>query len=139
MAHTRSLLTLALLALAVAVGGFLYASKRKEEVYIVYTLVFETDAEIAENLHVGDPLIDACGKEGAGEILKITREDALKEDAFGVFSSPRKTAVALTVGGIGVRKQGDAFIGTLTPRAGAGIYLLGGARIEGLCVKVGVI
>ena len=139
MAHTRSFLIFGLLALAVVASGFLYASNQKEEVYLVYTIVIEADAEIVDSLHVGDSLIDACGKEGAGEILKITKEDALREDAFGVFPTPHRRTVALTLGGVGIKKEGEATIGTLTPRVGAGVYLLGGARLEGVCVKVRVI
>ena len=139
MAHTRSLLIFALL-LSLGLGGvFLLKKPKEEEVYLVYTAVFEVDTALADTVHVGDTLTDACGKAAAGEVLKVTREDALAEDAFGVYPRHNRTALALTIGGVGVKTEGEARIGTLTPRVGGAVYLLGGARLEGLCVRVRMI
>ena len=108
----------------------------EEKVYLVYTAVFEVDASLAHRLHLGERLIDARGKEDAGEILKITRENALREDVYGVYSLPDRVTLALTLGGEGKRKDGDARIGTLTPRVGEAVYLLGAGKLEGVCVGV---
>ena len=80
-------------------------------------------------------MTDACGKEYAGEILKVTVEDALGEDSFGVYPIQGKKRVAITLGGYG-KKGKEGRIGTLTPRVGEAVYLLGRARIEGICVRV---
>ena len=139
MAHTRSLLIFVVL-LAFLLGGAFFLKQPKEEaVYLVYTAVFEVESALADTVRVGDSVTDACGKEGAGEVLKVTKEELLKEDVFGVYPVPDRTALALTVGGMGVRKKGEARIGTLTPRVGEAIYLLGSTRLEGLCIGVRVL
>lgn len=139
MAHTRSLLAFIILLFILIGAVFLIQDLRKEEVYLVYTAVFEVDTALADAVRVGDIMTDACGKEAAGEVLKITRDEALKEDVFGVYRAPERTALALTVGGTGSRRAGEARIGTLTPRVGEAVYLLGGIRLEGVCVRVRVI
>lgn len=126
-----------LFALLFALGGFFsYRHAKEESVYLVYTAVFEVDARLADCVRVGDHLTDACGKEDAGEILKITAEDALREDAFGVFKAPERVTLALTLGGSGIKAKGEVKIGTLTPRVGETVYLFGKARLTGLCVGV---
>ena len=83
MAHTRAFLwRVILIALLLALAFsliLLYIRLRDKDTfdaYVVYTAVFEVDAAVADSLKVGDRLIDARGKEDAGEILKITREGA---------------------------------------------------------------
>lgn len=140
MAHTRSVLTLFFLLFLLAAGVFLFLlPKKEEEVYVVYTAVIEADAALLDTLRVGDAVIDARGKEPAGEILKISCDGCLREDAFGVYTEGGRVTLALTVGGKGVRGKRGVSIGTLTPRVGEAIYLLGRARLEGLCVKVGAV
>ncbi len=145
MAYARSVLrrTLFLILLAMllcaGLGYFWLARQEKTDAYIVYTAVFEVDRAVADAFSLGDRLIDARGKEDAGEILKIARENALREDAGGVYSHPERVTLALTLGGEGKRTGGGARLGTLTPRVGDAVYLLGRARLEGLCVRVGVV
>ena len=141
MARTRSLLIFGSIALFLASLAMLFftRARRDEAVYLVYTAVFEVDAPLAERFSVGDRLIDARGKEDAGEILRITREETLREDVYGVYSLPDRVTLALTLGGEGIRKNNESRIGTLTPRVGERIYLLGAGRLEGICVKVGAV
>lgn len=146
MANARALLRrlrgvlflflLLLLALGVLWGYARWKGRSTKGAYIVYTAVFEVDERIADCFALGDRLIDARGKEEAGEILKITREEAHREDSKGVYAHPDLVLLSLTLGGEGARVGGEAKIGTLTPRVGEAIYLLGRARLEGLCVRV---
>ena len=114
-------------------------SQQKKPIYVVYTAVFEIDPQVAKSLHTGDALLDARGKENAGEILKITIDDTLGEDVFGVYPLPNRLTVAVTLAGDGLRKNGEGVIGTLTPRVGEAVYLLGATRLEGICVKVRIL
>lgn len=143
MVNARSLLgriggafLLFLLALGAVWGYMKFKERKSENAYIVYTAVFEVDQSVADAFRLGDRLVDARGKEEAGEILKITREGALREDAGGVYSHPERVLLSLTLGGEGIRLGAKAKLGTLTPSAGEAIYLLGRARLEGLCVRV---
>lgn len=138
MAHTRSLLIIGLLfLLLVALGTVFFVHRKTEEdVYLVYTAIFEVDAALAEAFTVGDRLFDARGKEEAGEILKVTRENTLCEDIYGVYFHPERVTLALTLGGIGKNVKGNACIGTLTPRVGEALYLLGKGKLEGTCIRV---
>lgn len=143
MVHARTrlkqVLGIFLLLLFAICALFIYTKIRKkneERVLVVYTAIFEVDNETAASLRVGERLIDAKGKEDAGEILRITREETLFEDVFGAYPLPHRVTLALTLWGDGVRKAGDVRIGTLTPKAGEALYLLGSAKLEGLCVKV---
>ena len=135
MANTRSLLVI-FLCLALLVGVVWWRRPEGEGIYLVYTALFTVEEEIADTLSPGDTLTDARGKECAGEILKITREKALGEDIHGVYELKEHVTLAVTLGGYGVRRAGEGRIGTLTPRVGEPLYLLGGARIEGVCVRV---
>ena len=144
MVHARSFLwrvaaLFCVFLLAFGVFFLFFRRDEGEDVYLVYTAVFAVDRVVADSLRVGDPLIDARGKEGAGEILKIVREETLFEDAHGVYSHPERVSVSLTLGGNGRRTKDGARIGTLTPRVGDAVYLLGRVRLEGLCVRVGAI
>ena len=144
MAHTRSFLwrvaAFFFAVLLCACAFFLFFRYDEgEDVYLVYTAVFEVDAQIANAFSVGERLTDARGKEDAGEILKITREPALRENASGIYPHPARVLLAITLGGEGKRLSGEEKIGTLTPRAGEEIYLLGRGQLEGLCVKVGAV
>ena len=139
MAHSRSLLICVILLLCLIAVLFFVMKPEEEEVYLVYTAVFEVDASLADSIQVGDLLTDARGKGQAGEVLKITREDAYREDAFGIYFHPERVTLAVTLGGGGVRRRGEAKLVTLVPRVGEAIYLLGSTRLEGLCVKVGVV
>lgn len=117
---------------------FLFLRNRGETppVYVVYTAIFETDAAIADTLSVGDTLIDARAKGEAGEILRITREPSLREDVHGVYTHPTSVTVALTLGAYGRATEKGVSVGGLVPRVGEALYLYGGARLEGLCVRV---
>ena len=120
-----------------AICAYIKFSRDKEDrVLVVYTAIFEVDAALADQFHVGERLIDAKGKEDAGEIISITREAAKREDAFGVYSLPERVTLAIELLGEGKRGKDGARVGTLTPRVGEPLYLLGRARLEGLCVKV---
>jgi len=143
LAHTRTHLKhtpVAVFLLLFAVCAiFIYMKFQKskeEQVLVVYTAVFEVDAAVADLFHVGEQLIDARGKESAGEILRVTKEETIREDVFGTYLLPHRVTLALTLLGEGTRKEGDVRIGTLTPRVGEAIYLLGTASLGGLCVKV---
>ncbi len=103
---------------------------------VVYTAVFEADAALADHFQVGERLIDAKGKEDAGKILRITREAARREDVFGSYPLPERVTLAVTLLGEGVLGKDGARVGTLTPRVGETLYLLGKGMVEGLCVKV---
>ena len=122
-------------------GGalLLWSRSKKEPVTLVYTLLCEADAEVADSLSLGDTLIDACGKEAAGEILKITVENALREDGFGVYSLPDRRTVCLTLLGEGVQDGENARIGTLMPMVGERVFLSGGTLLEGICLRVRVL
>ncbi len=104
--------------------------------YIVYTVILETTPEIAESLAVGDPLTDARAKGRAGEILALTTEALLCEDAYGVYPHPTRVSVALTVGAEGHRRGGEVSLSDFTPRVGERVDLYGGARLSGLCIQV---
>lgn len=114
----------------------LFVPRENEEVYLVYTAVFEVDTLLADAFAVGERLTDARGKEDAGEILKITKEPALRENTSGVYAHPARVLLAITLGGDGNREGKEARIGTLTPRVGEEIYLLGRGRLDGVCVRV---
>ena len=144
MAHTRSFLwrvaALLCVFLLCACAFFLFFRRDGgEEVYLVYTAVFEVDAQMADAFSVGERLTDARGKADAGEILRITREPALRENASGIYPPPARVLLAITLGGEGKRQGEEARIGTLTPRVGEEIYLLGRGRLEGICVRVGAV
>lgn len=139
MAHTRSLLIgglCAALVLSLLLGMRFLQTRKEEEVYLVYTALFEVDAALAEGVCVGEALTDARGKGMAGEVLKVTRERALREDAFGIYSLPDRVTLAVTVGGEGIKRAGETKIGTLIPRVGEAVYLLGRTRLEGICIRV---
>ena len=118
---------------------FFTRSRQDEAVYLVYTAVFEVDASLADHFSVGEHLIDARGKEDAGEIIKITRDACYREDVGGVYPLSDRVTLAITMGGEGKRRGNEVCIGTLTPRTGEAIYLLGAGRLEGICVKVGAV
>ncbi len=123
--------------LFLAGGALLLLSRaKKESATVVYTALFEVDAAVAESLSLGDVLIDARGKEAAGEIVKITVEDAWREDGFGVYSLPDRKALCLTLLGEGVWDGKSARIGTLVPTVGESVYLGGSVVLEGICLRV---
>lgn len=93
-------------------------------------------SEEAAAFTLGESLIDARGKEGAGEILKITVCDALREDSYGCYPLPERKMLLLTLGGEGVMTKEGAKIGTLTPRVGDTLDLFGRAKLSGLCLRV---
>lgn len=116
--------------------GFFRKKGSSAPTYIVYTVIFETVPEIADSLAVGDALTDARAKGSVGEILALTRERLLCEDASGVYAHPERVSLALTVGANGSRRGRDASIGDFTPRVGERVDLYGGARLSGLCIRV---
>ena len=105
-------------------------------VYLVYTVIAETTPETAAHFTVGSKLTDAKAKGAAGEILAITRENTLAEDAYGVYTRDDRVTLSLRVGAEGKRRGGNANLSGFTPRVGEWVYLYGNARIEGLCVRV---
>ena len=115
---------------------FLGACAKDEPLYAVYTVVAEMDEALADTLSAGDALVDACGKESAGEVLAVTREGALAEDAHGVYTRAERVRVKLSVGVNGKQTERGILVGTMRLCAGERVYLLGKARIEGLCVRV---
>lgn len=132
MAFFRTFIALSALSLLLSLG----ACAPKEERYTVYTVVAEMDEALVLALTVGEALTDACGKEAAGEVLAITREGALAEDAHGVYEKAGRVRVKLAVGVLGRREADSIRAGSLRLRAGERLYLLGKTRIEGLCVRV---
>ena len=131
------LFVLALLgALLAALLFFFLQTERGTPVTLVYTAVFEADPATVRALSVGDRLTDARGKGDAGEILKITTEKRLLEDVFGVYTDGDRAAVAITLLGTGVKKNGEASLSSFTPRVGEEVYLIGRARLEGICIRV---
>ena len=132
MAFFRTFIAALLLLFSLLFG----ACAEENTVYTVYTVVAETDASLAASLAIGDTLTDACGKEGAGEVLALTREGALAEDAHGVYEKAGRVRIKLSVGVWGRREADGIRAGSLCLRAGERLYLLGKTRIEGLCVRV---
>lgn len=135
--RTRTRLSI-LIFLLLPVLFLLLFGKREESVpvYVVYTAVLETDESTARALCVGDTLTDARAKGEAGEILRVSREAALREDAEGVYVHPTRVKLAITLGAEGKRTERGVSIAGWTPRVGEAVYLYGTARIEGLCVRV---
>ena len=123
-------------ALFAALLFYFLQTERGTPVTLVYTAVFEADPEVVRALSLGDRLTDARGKGDAGEILKITTEERLLEDVFGVYTDGDRAAVAITLLGTGVKKNGEASLSSFTPRVGEGVYLIGRARLEGICIRV---
>lgn len=132
-----ALLTLTLLLLLFFV--FLLAARKEQEdppVYVVYTVLVETDERTADALRVGEALTDGRTKETAGELLALTREPSLREDAFGVYQHPTRVTLSLRIGAYGEHTAEGIRIGLLVPRVGETLYLYGRTRIEGTCVQV---
>ena len=102
----------------------------------MYTVLLETTPEIADSLTVGMHLTDARGKGDAGELLAMTREPLLCEDAYGVYRHPFRVSVAVTLGGYGAQKESGVSLDGFVPRAGASVDLYGEARLSGLCIRV---
>ena len=128
---------LTLLALLLLFFFFYWREKPKASpVYVVYTALIETDARTAEHLKVGDALTDSRTKEPVGEILGLTKEPTLCEDAFGVYSHPTRVTLAVRIGAQGERSEEGVRIGMLTPRVGEQLYLYGRARVAGVCIGV---
>lgn len=143
MAHFRPMLKrwVGWFLLTVTVGLSFSACARSCDtpVYMVYTAVFETDAALADMFAVGDLMTDARTKGEAGKILAIKKENALREDGYGVYALNDRVTLAITLGRDAVRtSQGICRDGFL-PCAGDTVYLYGRACLEGQCVRVRVL
>lgn len=105
-------------------------------VYLVYTVIAETTPTHARHFTVGSRLTDAKAKGAAGEILAVTQEKTVAEDAHGVYVRGDRVTLSLRIAGEGKRRGGEVGLTGFVPRVGERVYLYSDARIEGLCVRV---
>ena len=132
MAFFRSFVAVFLLLCAPLLG----ACAKEKSIYTVYTVLAEMAETDADALSVGDDLTDACAKEPLGEVIALSREAALSEDAYGAYEKEGRVWVKLTVA-CEARQAADGLqTKSVTLRAGERLYFLARTRFEGVCVRV---
>ncbi len=125
------------LALLTAALVLMTAARPKTDtVFLRYTLLCEVPPSVAEAILEGDTLIEARGKEQAGEILSLSVSPALVENERGVFKDEARCRLLLTLGASAKARGGYYYLGTTPVIPGCRLYLHGRAMLEGVCLSV---